>query len=100
MTGENKAGMILTFALGAGIGAVAALLLAPQSGEERRAGIADGVTDRVDRVRDAGKHLKRRAQKIVTHAQDSVGDAIDAGKDVYSETIEAGKDAYSRATNA
>ena len=84
MSRDNKVGAILTFALGVGVGAAAALLLATKSGEGLRGDIADGLGDGVDQVRDAGKHLKRKAQKIVALAQDHVHDAIEAGQDAYN----------------
>lgn len=76
---------ILTFALGAVIGVVAALLLAPKAGEELRDDIAEGLSDGVNGVRKAGRDLKRRAQKIVDGARDKVQDAIDAGDRAYSD---------------
>jgi gas vesicle protein len=89
MTRDHKVGTILTFALGAGVGAAAALLLAPKRGEELRADIANGVSDGVDQVRSTGKDLKRRAQKIVALAQDHVEDAIEAGQESYSQAKKA-----------
>ena len=75
---------ILTFALGAAIGVVAALLLAPKAGEELRDDIAEGVSDGINRVRKAGRDLKRRAHRIVDGARDQVQDAINAGDRAYS----------------
>ena len=89
MTRDHKVGTILTFALGAGVGAAAALLLAPKGGEELRADIVNGVTDGVDQVRSTGKDLKRRAQTVVALAQDHVGDAIEAGQESYSQAKKA-----------
>ena len=89
MTRDHKVGMILTFALGAGVGAVAALLLAPKGGEELRDDIANGVRDGVEQVRGTGKDLKRRAQKIVALAQDQLQDAIEAGQESYSQAKKA-----------
>jgi gas vesicle protein len=89
MTRDHKVGTILTFALGAGVGAAAALLLAPKGGEELRADIVNGVSDGVDQVRSTGKDLKRRAQKIVALAQDHVEDAIEAGQESYSQAKKA-----------
>jgi gas vesicle protein len=89
MTRDHKVGTILTFALGAGVGVVAALLLAPKAGEELRDDIADGVSDGVNRVRGTGKDLKRRTQKIVALAQDHVQDAMEAGQDAYSQAKKA-----------
>ena len=89
MTRDHKVGTILAFALGAGVGAAAALLLAPKGGEELRADIVNGVSDGVDQVRSTGKDLKRRAQKIVALAQDHVEDAIEAGQESYSQAKKA-----------
>ena len=83
MARENKAGKILSFVLGAGAGAVAALLLAPKSGAELRDDIVEGVNDGVSQVRSSGKDLKRRAQKLVDSAKARVEDAVDAGQEAY-----------------
>lgn len=89
MTRDHKMGTILTFALGAGVGAAAAFLLAPKSGEELRGDIVAGVRGGADQVRGAGKDLKRRAQQIATQAQDHVQDALEAGHDAYSQAKKA-----------
>src|ERR1035437_4993173 len=89
MIRDHKVETILTFVLGAGVGAVAALLLAPKAGEELRGDIADGVSDGVNRVRGTGKDLKRRTQKIVALAQDHVQDAVEAGQEAYSQAKKA-----------
>jgi gas vesicle protein len=89
MSRDNKVGAILTFALGVGVGAAAALLLAPKSGEELRGDIADGLSDGVDQVRNGGKVLRRKAQKIVALAQEHVHDAMEAGQDAYNHAKKA-----------
>src|SRR5271165_991575 len=85
MNRDNMPGMMLTFVLGAGVGAAVALLLAPKSGEELRGDIADGVNDGVDQIRYTGRKLKRRAQKFAAAVQENVEDAIESGKDAYNE---------------
>ena len=80
---------VLTFALGAGIGAVIALLLAPKAGEELREDIVDSVNDGVNQIRSTGKDLKRRAQKVVDVAKDHVQDALEAGDRAYSQAKNA-----------
>jgi gas vesicle protein len=85
----HKVGTILTFALGAGVGAAAALLLAPKAGDELRDDIAHGASDGVNQVRSTGKDLKRKAQKIVALAQDNVQEAMEAGQDAYSQAKKA-----------
>jgi gas vesicle protein len=82
-------GTILTFVVGAGVGALVALLLAPKSGEELRDDIAGEVNDSIDQVRKSGRDLKRRAQRVVDLAKDQVQDAIDAGDRAYSQAKNA-----------
>jgi gas vesicle protein len=70
MSRGNAPRTIFTFILGIGVGALAALLLAPKAGKELRSDIANGVSDGVNQVNAAHKGMKKRAQKIVALAQD------------------------------
>ena len=94
--GSNAVGMLL---LGLAIGASAALLFAPASGEEtrqriqreaRRAGrrvkeVTDEVTaelaDRVDRTRAGFDERVERARNAVRSRTRAVGDAVEAGRE-------------------
>ena len=89
MTRDHKLGTILTFALGVGVGVVAALLLAPKAGQDLRDDIARGVSNGANKVRSTSKDLKRRAQKIVTLAKDHVKEAMEAGQDAYRQAKKA-----------
>jgi YtxH-like protein len=89
MNRKQVPGAILTFAVGAGIGAAVALLFAPKSGEELRGDIADGVNDGVNQVRSTSRDLKRRAQRVVDMAKDQVQDAIEAGDTAYNQAKRA-----------
>jgi gas vesicle protein len=80
---------VLTFVVGVGVGAAAALLLAPKSGEELRDDIVEVVSDGVNQVRATGKDLKRRAQEVVDMASDQVRDALDAGDSAYNHAKKA-----------
>ena len=80
---------ILTFVVGIGVGAAAALLLAPKSGEELRDDIVEVVSDGGNQVRATGKDLKRRAQEVVDMASDQVRDALDAGDNAYNHAKKA-----------
>jgi len=91
------------FLLGAAIGAGLALLLAPQSGAETRAGIkrraraakdsasrvAGDVTDRVtDTFQDARRRVEEQidsAREAIHAKRDQVRDAMDAGRAAASE---------------
>lgn len=89
MIKENTPRTILTFALGAAAGAVAALLLTPKAGEELRNDIAEAVNDGGNQVSGKGKELKRQAEKLVDRAQDKVQGAITAGENAYSRAKNA-----------
>lgn len=89
MNRKQIPGAVLTFAVGAGIGAAIALLFAPKSGEELRGEIADGVHDGASQVRNTGRDLKRRAQKLADSTKEQVHDAIDAGNFAYSHARKA-----------
>jgi gas vesicle protein len=85
MAKDHKSETILTFILGVGVGAAAALFFAPKSGEELRDDIVEGVSDGVNQARSSARDLKRRAQKLVDVAKEHVEDAIDAGDLAYSQ---------------
>jgi gas vesicle protein len=72
-------GTILTFILGAGVGALAALLLAPKPGEELRNDLAEGVNSRVKQLRRTGKDLRKRAGEMMDLAKNQVQAAIELG---------------------
>lgn len=94
--GAGGLGMLL---LGLAIGAGAALLFAPASGEEtrdriqreaRRASrrvkdltedVSDEIADRVDRTRASFDERVEQARDAVRSRTQAVGDAVDAGRD-------------------
>jgi gas vesicle protein len=76
--------MFVTFTLGVGVGAVAALLLAPKAGRDLRNEIADGATDGVNQARRTAKKIGKQAQKIVDETADQINDAVAAGGVAYN----------------
>jgi gas vesicle protein len=87
---DDKTGTVLAFVVGIGIGAVAALLLAPKTGDELRDDIAEAVGDRVDQLRDQGKDLTQRSRKFVETSKDRLQDALDQGDDAFEQAKKAG----------
>ena len=90
MARDNKAGTILGFLVGIGIGAAAVLLLAPQAGDELRDNITDAVGDSIDQLRDRTrilpgaqrsllKRLKNRCKTPLTKAPTHIKQAKKAG---------------------
>jgi gas vesicle protein len=89
MTRTDAPGPVITFILGVGIGAIAALLFAPKAGEKVRADIAAGVNDGINQVRSTGKDLKQRTQNLVDLAKDHVQVAIEVGNNAFNQAKKA-----------
>ena len=77
MAGSKWTGLFAFF-LGAGLGVVAGMLLAPKSGEDLREDISGRLNDGAHRVRTAGRTVSRRAQEMANQVQQTVSDAADA----------------------
>ena len=84
MNSDNRGLIVVPFLLGAAVGAVAALLFAPKTGEDLRSNIADSVSEGSRRLSAQGKDLQKRVQKAVGQVQDQTREAIDMGEDAYS----------------
>lgn len=85
MSRDNIPGTVLTFIAGIGVGALAALLFAPKTGEDLRSDIIDGVDDGLKQFRKTGKDLRRRAQKVVNMAKDEAVGAVEAASDAFNQ---------------
>ena len=86
---SDAAGYLGWFFLGALMGAAAALLLTPRTGEETR-----------ELIREKGGDFAKRAQEYAKDAQVRAGEFLDKGREVLEEhsqrlltAFEAGKDA-------
>lgn len=109
---------LMYFLVGAGIGAVTALLFAPKAGSELRSEIADATRKGIDKARDTSREFGDRASDIYhtgvekaadlqKHSRETVGDLAERGKDlVHSKkaqvaaAFEAGKQGYREAKHA
>jgi len=78
MAGSKWTGFF-AFLLGAGLGVVAGMLLAPKSGEELREDLTDRLDEGATRLRAASKSVRRRAQDIASQVQQGVSDVAEAG---------------------
>lgn len=100
--GDGDAGTRITyFAIGALIGAAAALLFAPKSGRELREDLADATRKGVDRARETGSQLSARAGEYYESAASRAGELASGVRDAASRrgerlsaAVEAGKQAY------
>jgi gas vesicle protein len=90
---ENSGASNLGFFLaGLGIGAILALLFAPQSGKETRDLITQKANESRDFVSSRSKELRRQAEDLVEKGKDRlakekerVSSAIEAGRQTYRE---------------
>lgn len=80
MSTRRSADIFTAFAIGIGIGAVAGILFAPQSGEETRDYILKGARDGFDGAVDTGKEYARRTQEGVNQAKEYARNAVETGK--------------------
>jgi gas vesicle protein len=78
---------LLCFLAGMGVGAVVALLFAPQSGKETRRLIAkkaeksrEYFEDIADDLRDRGRDLYERGKELAKDAGESASDLVDRGR--------------------
>ena len=90
MTKDDATTAFLGFLLGVGVGAVAALLLAPKTGEELRDDIAGAVSDGFEHVHGQAKGLKRRAEKLVDATKDQVQTVLNEGETAHKKAKKAG----------
>lgn len=114
----NNGDKLVFFLIGAGIGAVTALLFAPKTGSELRSEIADATKKSLDYARDTGRDIGERAQDyyhtgveraadLTSRGRDAVGDLTQRGKELitnqkaqFTAAIEAGKQGYREAKQA
>ena len=74
----------VTFIVGAAVGAAAALLFAPKTGQELRDEIGQGASDRISEVRHKVNRVGRRAQGLADRVTEQVHEAATAGENAYN----------------
>ena len=110
--GDSISTRLTYLLIGAGIGAVLALLFAPKSGHELRGDIADATRKGIDRSREAAQQLgdrageyyeatRTRAGELYTQAAERVGEVAQTAREAAQRqtgtvpaAIDAGKKAY------
>jgi gas vesicle protein len=90
--GGSGATVVLAFLSGAALGAVAALLLAPQTGRDSREQLRGYARRAEDKLRD----LAGRAGDAFEEAVDEGKDVLEKRKSVLREAFEAGREAMQR----
>jgi gas vesicle protein len=92
----NGGDKLIYFLIGAGIGAITALLFAPKAGAELRSELADATKKGLDYARDTGRDLGERATEYYHTGVERASDATARGKDAVSDLTDKGKDMVSR----
>src|SRR5260370_13309103 len=90
--GDNVSTRLTFFLIGAGIGAVLALLFAPKSGEELRNGIADATRKGIDRSREAAQQLGAKATEHYDTTRQNAREYYDTPRATAGQDFEALRD--------
>jgi gas vesicle protein len=97
---ENQGGgggdKLVYFLIGAGIGAITALLFAPKSGSELRSEIADATRKGLDYARDTGREVGERASEYYQTGVERASDLTSRGKEAVTDLTDKGKDLINR----
>jgi gas vesicle protein len=88
--GNHQGSRFTYLVLGLGIGALAGVLLAPQSGDETREWFATKCKDGMDSVNAKVKQTHQQVAGLVDRAQQQVGEAVDKGREAFSKAKAAG----------
>lgn len=90
MSKDNEGGdKLVYFLIGAGIGAVTALLFAPKPGSELRADIADATKRGLDQARDTTRELNERANELYQTG-------VERGNELYQTGVERANELAAR----
>src|SRR5260370_13515828 len=87
--GDSVSTKLTFFLVGAGIGAVLALLFAPKSGEELGNDIADATRKGIDRTKETAQQLGAKANEYYDAGRAKVGEAYDSARETAGEYYEA-----------
>lgn len=74
---------LVTFLVGAGVGAAAALLFTTKAGQRLRDEIDESATDGINQVRDKANHVGRRAQRLADRVTKQIHEAATAGENAF-----------------
>jgi len=85
---------LTSFLIGMGVGATAAILLAPASGDETREAISQRAEEgrrfasrKVDNLRDRANRVVQRGKQVVGRQVQAVADAGEAAKEIYVNKV-------------
>ncbi|MDD5655903.1 MAG: YtxH domain-containing protein [Elusimicrobia bacterium] len=81
MSSEDKGSNLAFFIVGAAVGSLLGVLLAPKAGKETREQIGDWIKEK----RDEGSDFLAKIKEEGMHKKEQISAAIRAGKQAYSE---------------
>ena len=90
---------LVYFLIGAGIGAVTALLFAPKAGAELRAEIADRTRRGLDQARETGVELSGKASDLYQSGVEKASDIAARGRESVSEIASRSREAVEDLTS-
>lgn len=78
------------FVVGLGIGALAGVLFAPQSGDDTREWFATKYKDGMDSVDAKVRQTRQQVTELIEGGQQRVSEAVDKGREAFSKAKAAG----------
>ena len=87
MTSDESSKVVIGFLIGAGLGALAGLLLAPQSGKESQDWIAEQAKSGMNNLKTASQRVKETLQSATAQGRTQVADAVESGKQAYQQVV-------------
>lgn len=107
MAEDNSGDKFVYFLIGAGMGAIAALLFAPKAGSELRAEIADVTKRSADQARDQARQVGERATEyyqasaeyatdLAERSKEAITDAAERSREAITDVTERGKELINR----
>jgi gas vesicle protein len=91
---ENAGGdKLVYFLIGAGIGAVTALLFAPKAGAELRAELADATRRGIDVAKETGREVGDRAAEYYQTSAEKAADIATRGRDTVADIATRSREA-------
>src|SRR3977135_4048063 len=85
--GDNISTRLTYFLVGAGIGAVLALLFAPKSGEELRNDIADATRKGIDKSKETAQQLGAKATEYYDNTRAKAGEYYETARETAGEYV-------------
>jgi gas vesicle protein len=92
MSNRDSGEVVLSFLLGALVGAALGILYAPRSGKETRMKLRDLGEDLGDKINDIKEEVVEKAEHIVEEGKEKLAEQ----KERFSAAFDAGKKAYDK----